>query len=69
MKICMRCTHPEICTGKQPKKSAEAKLHSGGASAVIADLLGGARTTEHNAYKVTLAQRTLAGLIKEYEEA
>ncbi|MAJ65238.1 MAG: molybdopterin dehydrogenase [Alphaproteobacteria bacterium] len=51
------------------KKSAEAKLHSGGASAVIADLLGGARTTEHNAYKVTLAQRTLAGLIKEYEEA
>jgi xanthine dehydrogenase YagS FAD-binding subunit len=45
-------------------EAAEADLPNG-AGAVTARLLEGAKTTEENAFKVTLAERTLAGILEE----
>ena len=45
-------------------EAAEAELPSG-ARAVTARLLEGAKPTEENAFKVTLAERTLAGILEE----
>jgi len=36
-----------------------------GAKAVAAGLLAGARTTEHNAFKVPLVERTIAAVLAE----
>ena len=44
--------------------SADAAL-PGGAGAVMSELLGGARPTEENAFKILLAERTLAAMLKE----
>ena len=44
--------------------AADAELPNG-ARAVMAKLLGGARPTEENAFKITLAERTLAALLAE----
>ena len=46
------------------RDAADAALPQG-AAAVMAELLDGARPTEENAYKLTLAQRTLAALLAE----
>ena len=43
-------------------EAAEAELPRG-AKAAAARLLAGARTTEHNAFKVTLAERTIAAVL------
>jgi len=43
---------------------AEAQLGSG-AKAVIGTLLADAKPTEHNAFKVTLAERALASILAE----
>jgi len=45
-------------------EAADAEL-PGGARAVTARLLEGAKPTEENAFKVTLAERTLAGILEE----
>jgi xanthine dehydrogenase YagS FAD-binding subunit len=45
-------------------EAAEAELPNG-AGAVTAKLLEGAKTTEENAFKMTLAERTLAGILEE----
>ena len=45
-------------------EAAEAELPRGAAGAAAA-LLAGARTTHHNAFKVTLVQRTLASVLAE----
>ena len=44
--------------------AADAELPNG-ARAVIARLLEGATPTEENAFKITLAERTLAAMLKE----
>ncbi|WP_226629030.1 FAD binding domain-containing protein [Alloyangia pacifica] len=44
--------------------AADAELPNG-AAAVMAELLGGARPTEENAFKITLAERTLAAMLAE----
>ena len=44
--------------------AADAELPNG-ARAVIAQLLDGATPTEENAFKITLAERTLAAMLKE----
>ena len=46
------------------RDAADAALPQG-AAAVMAELLDGARPTEENAYKLTLAERTLAALLAE----
>ncbi|MHC9236647.1 FAD binding domain-containing protein [Pseudooceanicola sp. 502str34] len=46
------------------RAEADAALPNG-ARAVIAALLDGARPTEENAFKITLAERTLAAMLKE----
>ena len=46
------------------REDAEAEM-KGGAKAVTARLLAGANPTHENAYKVTLAERTLAGVLEE----
>jgi xanthine dehydrogenase YagS FAD-binding subunit len=45
-------------------EAADAELPNG-AVAVTAKLLEGARTTHENAFKVTLVERTLAGILDE----
>ncbi|MEI4486737.1 xanthine dehydrogenase family protein subunit M [Frigidibacter sp. MR17.14] len=50
----------------RPWSSAEADAElPNGARAVIATLLSGARPTEENAFKITLAERTLAAMLQE----
>ncbi len=50
----------------RPWRSAEADAElPNGASAVMARLLDGARPTEENAFKITLAERTLAAMLAE----
>ena len=50
----------------KPWRSAEADAElPNGARAVIAKLLEGANPTEENAFKITLAERTLAAMLKE----
>ncbi|WBU57369.1 FAD binding domain-containing protein [Paracoccus sediminicola] len=50
----------------KPWRSAEADAElPNGATAVMAKLLGGARPTEENAFKITLAERTLAAMLAE----
>ncbi|MAQ83427.1 MAG: molybdopterin dehydrogenase [Maritimibacter sp.] len=50
----------------KPWRSTEADAElPNGASAVMARLLDGARPTEENAFKITLAERTLAAMLKE----
>ncbi|OON63299.1 molybdopterin dehydrogenase [Massilia sp. KIM] len=49
-------------------EAAEARM-SAGAAAVSDLLLAGARTTEHNAFKVPLVQRTLASVLLETKKA
>ncbi|MFC4352147.1 FAD binding domain-containing protein [Fodinicurvata halophila] len=49
------------------REAADAELPRG-ASAVMARLLEGASPTEDNAFKVTLAERTLAGMLAEAKE-
>src|SRR5690606_26723443 len=48
-------------------EAAEAELPNG-ASAVMAGLLAGATPTEQSAFKLQLAERTLAGLLAESRE-
>ena len=45
-------------------EAAEAELPRG-AKAVTAKLLAGAKTTQQNAFKVSLVERTLAGILDE----
>jgi xanthine dehydrogenase YagS FAD-binding subunit len=47
-------------------EAAEARLPSG-AKAVIGQLLAGAQPTEENAFKITLAERTLAAILADQE--
>ena len=50
----------------KPWRSSEADAElPNGASAVMARLLEGARPTEENAFKITLAERTLAAMLAE----
>lgn len=50
----------------KPWRSAEADAElPKGAEAVMAKLLEGARPTEENAFKITLATRTLAAMLAE----
>lgn len=50
----------------QPWRRAQADAAlPGGANAVMSRLLDGARPTEENAFKMTLAERTLAGMLAE----
>ena len=50
----------------KPWRSAEADAElPNGARAVMAKLLEGARPTEENAFKITLAERTLATMLSE----
>ncbi|MBQ5964100.1 xanthine dehydrogenase family protein subunit M [Massilia sp. ZL223] len=49
-------------------EAAEARLQSG-AAAVTELLLAGSKTTEHNAFKLPLVQRTLAGVLHDLKKA
>ena len=48
--------------------AADASIASGG-KAVADQLLAGARTTEDNAFKITLVQRTLTAVLAEAKKA